>query len=582
MSDSTWVRVYGSKQFYADNFIQSDASVRAPIFYDSNNTGYYVDPAGVSNINNLLTQVAVSNNVSGLRNINPGGGTFVTGSSTFTGAIRITLPQTVSPMIRFTVRVYTYDNLSFDIYCGGHTSGGTWYNTFAYMGTQNRPALNVRFTYGGGQMFVYIGELGTSWSYPQVFITDVQVGYANFEYDRWDDGWAIAFDSSSYQNISSTHTVYPPMSSSNNTNPSYTSILYDANNTGYYVDPASTTYLHTLILSGASYFRPNNWIQLDGLYGLYWPNNFGAHFSPNDLSSYTQLAIRGSKNSYGGFYDQHSAVNGIMYDGGGNGGVYREASGRWYFYYNLSNDCMGIGTSSTSSTYSLYLNKGVYAQSRIDATIFYDANDTGYYLDPNSTSNSALRIRGGALHGPNPSWGQYLYVGTDGWVSGTATVAVTNGNLHLDSLGSGYPIYLQNYTGGPVYSRIIYSVANTGYYVDPHSTNRLKYVLADSVYSYGNVTAYSDERLKADWAELPDDFIERLANLKSGTYTRIDTKERQVGVGAQGLQEFLPEAVSEKEEFLGVNYGNAALAACVELAKSVVALRAEINALRAQ
>jgi hypothetical protein len=44
----------------------------------------------------------------------------------------------------------------------------------------------------------------------------------------------------------------------------------------------------------------------------------------------------------------------------------------------------------------------------------------------------------------------------------------------------------------------------------------------------------------------------------------------------------LPEAVSEKEEFLGVNYGNAALAACVELAKSVVALRAEINALRAQ
>ena len=163
-------------------------------------------------------------------------------------------------------------------------------------------------------------------------------------------------------------------------------IFYDSNNTGYYSDPSSVSYMYGLTLAGGSYFRPNNWIQLDSSYGLYWPNHYSAHLHANDLSSYTQIALRGYKNSYGGIYDQYSAVNGFMYDSGGNGGVYREANGRWYFYYHLGNDCMGIGTSSTSSTYSLYLNKGVYAQSRIDATIFYDTNNTGYYVDPNSTT----------------------------------------------------------------------------------------------------------------------------------------------------------------------------------------------------
>lgn len=89
----------------------------------------------------------------------------------------------------------------------------------------------------------------------------------------------------------------------------------------------------------------------------------------------------------------------------------------------------------------------------------------------------------------------------------------------------------------------------------------------------GNITANSDERLKTDWESLPSDFIERLAAVKSGTYTRIDNGLRQVGVGAQSLQPVLPEAVQDGEK-LSVAYGQAALAACVELAKEVVRLRA--------
>jgi len=91
----------------------------------------------------------------------------------------------------------------------------------------------------------------------------------------------------------------------------------------------------------------------------------------------------------------------------------------------------------------------------------------------------------------------------------------------------------------------------------------------------GNITASSDERLKTDWESLPADFIERLAKVRSGTYTRVDTEQRHVGVGAQSLQTLLPEAVLESDKgLLSVAYGQAALAACVELAKEVVRLRA--------
>jgi hypothetical protein len=97
----------------------------------------------------------------------------------------------------------------------------------------------------------------------------------------------------------------------------------------------------------------------------------------------------------------------------------------------------------------------------------------------------------------------------------------------------------------------------------------------------GNVTAYSDESLKKDWSDLPSDFIEKLATVKHGTYTRIDTNERQVGASAQSMQKILPESVQDGEH-LSLAYGNAALVAAIELAKQVVELRKEIELLKAR
>lgn len=97
----------------------------------------------------------------------------------------------------------------------------------------------------------------------------------------------------------------------------------------------------------------------------------------------------------------------------------------------------------------------------------------------------------------------------------------------------------------------------------------------------GSVTGLSDERLKKNWRDLGINFIPRLAKVKYGIYERIDYEKTQVGVSAQSLQELLPEAIlTDCDGMLSVAYGNAALAACIELAKEVTALRAEINQLK--
>ena len=99
-----------------------------------------------------------------------------------------------------------------------------------------------------------------------------------------------------------------------------------------------------------------------------------------------------------------------------------------------------------------------------------------------------------------------------------------------------------------------------------------------ALYSNGDVTASSDESLKMNWRGFPEDFIEQLAQVQNGIYDRIDTALTQVGVGAGSLKKVMPEAVHDNENGkMSVAYGNAALAAVVELAKRVVSLEKQLR-----
>jgi hypothetical protein len=94
----------------------------------------------------------------------------------------------------------------------------------------------------------------------------------------------------------------------------------------------------------------------------------------------------------------------------------------------------------------------------------------------------------------------------------------------------------------------------------------------------GNITAYSDETLKTNWQAFPFDFIEQLAQVQNGIFDRIDSGITQVGVGAGSLEKVMPDAVQTHENGLkSVSYGNAAMAAVIELAKRVVSLEKQLK-----
>jgi len=146
----------------------------------------------------------------GYRLIKPKNGTYITQTSTVTGAIKITYPVGyTNTMHTIKVKVYEYvTNESFTITFGGYNYSDTpsWYNCFAYI--EGNPAIdrnfNVRFGYDGTYMVVYIGELSSTWSYPQVFIEEVALGYSGVSSTWRNNNWTIGFEASAFSNITAT------------------------------------------------------------------------------------------------------------------------------------------------------------------------------------------------------------------------------------------------------------------------------------------------------------------------------------------------------------------------------------------
>ena len=195
----------------------------------------------------------------------------------------------------------------------------------------------------------------------------------------------------------------------------------------------------------------------------------------------------------------------------------------------------------------------------------------------------------GALNGTSASFSGALSTSSTLGVTGaatvgsltTSTISATTGNNLIYQAGSGSTVSYINFKNGSA-STVGY-VYGDGTYFGFLNTSATGYTIktdnSGNFTATGNVTAYSDERVKTNWRPFAFDVIKDLSCVKSGVFERTDIEATQVGVSAQSLREVLPNAVMEDNDGnLSVAYGNAAMVSVIELCKEVVRLRARLQA----
>ena len=91
-------------------------------------------------------------------------------------------------------------------------------------------------------------------------------------------------------------------------------------------------------------------------------NSAEFHVGENGYT-YGNFSLRGSSNSYQGItFPIHSDYPTVMFENSlGSGGFYYQGSdNKWAFFWHNGNDCAGIGASTTSNSYKLYVSGNTY------------------------------------------------------------------------------------------------------------------------------------------------------------------------------------------------------------------------------
>ena len=201
----------------------------------------------------------------------------------------------------------------------------------------------------------------------------------------------------------------------------------------------------------------------------------------------------------------------------------------------------GTGASGSWNINAATVTNGVYTTS--DQTIAgiktFSSTIVGSINGNAATVTNGVYTTGDQTIGGNKTW--------------TGVQALNGTNIH--SFGNVVSSYTGYYRlGGRGFRKL-----TTGHSIEivNNASTAVTHTLADNgdFTATGNVTAYSDIRLKTDLTKISN-ALTKVNQLNGYTYTRLDSGERQTGVVAQEVQAVLPEAVIDGGEHLAVAYGN--------------------------
>ena len=279
-------------------------------------------------------------------------------------------------------------------------------------------------------------------------------------------------------------------------------IFYDSNDTGYYVDSNNRTSLNTLTVNGGTNY----------FYGItYFETNNGGY--SGDTNSAKLQAYSSSNNSaFMSFHKGgHYAVN---------------------FGLDADNVMRIGGWSAATNRWQLDMSGNNWVASSFRAPIFYDSNDTGYFLDPNSVS---------VLH---------TLINNAGWLEVRSNVASSNPTTE-SGLFFGW-----NKSGGNGEANIIVDGgANTGQFLFQRYNGGGSYtnIFQADIYGLtansGTVGVFSDIRLKTNITNASPK-LNDLMKLNVVNYDFVGEYSvlgKQLGFIAQEVEQIFPSLVKEQD-----------------------------------
>jgi hypothetical protein len=646
------------------DYAQGAGSLRAPIFYDSNNTAYYSDPSSTSRLSNFLlggNEVYVYEGTTNVLNIRTGASpnhryfgfgtdgrfTASNGGITATSDARATIfydvdntayylnPNGDSFLVGTTV--ITRNANSNDVFGGLELRENNLQGAATGAATE-APGLNFHWSNRGAAR-IYMNGAGNF----------VFAGQTDITNNRRDIIFASGY--------AATRVDAP--------------IFYDSNNTAFYFDGASTTNINTMsgnsktmfetadgylrINQGSSFsngiwtgssnllnsggilgwgsnggttnsrvyinggtYNGTNVISLDGSNGritasdirapiFYDTDNTGFYVNPsgdtNLNKTFTYLGGKDINTNWNtGF--QNTPTQSYNFHGDVSSGG---PAGTWWFYesmrHNNGSNYWGtqiawgwednanrlqqrnvtggsfsgwveyLNTSDRTYSGNLYMTGSIRSTSSdMRAPIFYDQNDTGYYVNPNGTSYiNALNI------GPTANGASYLNINGYNAYGGTGFHGFLTIYNTYASATNPQQYWRLNGAGG-------FEIVNS-----PYNAVLFTFTQGGDFTAAGNVTAYSDRKLKDNFEPIYD-AIQKVMQLNGVTFTRIDkedTTTRYAGLIAQDVEPVLPEAVQKNDtmsygEVLSVDY-NGTIALLVEAIKEqqfqIIELKKELNKL---
>ena len=340
----------------ASGYVQlQSGNFYSPIFYDSDNTNFYVDPAGTGTSLQIAGAIKQGNNIA-----RPNIEWQAQGAST--GMVIFSLPGASANygMVHMVFDIYEYvAGKIATVIVGGHNWSGAWYQT----GCQVIGNLDktVRLGFKDGKYCVVFGGSASTWTYGTIRLRKIHNGgfYDNIM-DLGGAYTAVQMTTESFTSVTGDLRYLITPGTFQAGNDVRAPIFYDSNNTAFYVDPASGSSIKRLFV---------------------------------DITNVDPTEVSGA--ALGNIYEPSTgwSAPGIAFGTGtGSHGAIGYNSGLMYF-------ATENGSDNTLNSRMTLTNAGILTvNGDVRTPIFYDLDNTAYYTNPNSTSNlNALTVAGKLL-----------------------------------------------------------------------------------------------------------------------------------------------------------------------------------------